>query len=123
MLLCFILGLLALAHATEYEEKFEYSSQEYITVPSFSQTSFAVSLSTSADEFLSETVIEASLQLEQSASVPYNLLYFPYQTATGQQCYQQWLQGSASFKELPCSQANTESLKAMDICLNLSSCL
>jgi hypothetical protein len=81
-----ILLLLVLASATEYQEKFEYSSQENITVPSFSQTSFIVSLSTCANEFLSETVIEATLELEQkqNSSVPYNLLYFAYQTTEGQ---------------------------------------
>lgn len=75
------LVILIIVTPARSQQKFSYTSQEEVIVERNSSTELVVSLTTEANEYLSEASIQAFLNINQNSLFEYNLVYFNYQTA------------------------------------------
>lgn len=99
-----LLSLLNLVQA-EATQKFLYQTEDRVTVEPNTTLSMLLDLSTASDEYIGESVLQASFDISraESTTIDYNILYFRYEYAEGQKCYKDWLLTGVLPAEAPCS--------------------
>lgn len=82
-----------------------YVSTETVTIERNSLAEFSISLTTRANEYLSEATILTTLNINQNTSgsyIRYNLVFFNYQSPEGLQCYQSWINNNSALPTNSC---------------------
>ena len=105
-------------------QKFIYRASDNVIIEANSSIELEVALSTSLDEYLSESKINATISILQKSSIiqPYSILYFSYQEEGGQYCYKEWILTGFIPLETTCHSLINVNFDQMPSCARFINC-